>query len=237
MWALHVGKGYGLETACKCSECEWYFLIQDQRPERKECGQRNLRPDSWGLQHWEAGRGEEVSKEMQKRAAGQPEGRSVGKHACRREEVTGLSCCWSGRMSAEHCRTSQSSGGLWWPWQELSPWGGWEENLPEVRQMMGAKRAQIANKNSSRGILFLYYLSNGSETKEATRKSPNKGFINTLWRNFAQNLRIKDWELHFSMIICSLGALPGKSFITYTLVCMTWGEVLAGPLGKPRIVW
>ena len=149
-----------LVSAQSLNGISWY---ETKRPERKECGQRNLRPDSRGLQHWEAGR-EEVSKGMQKRAAGEPEGRGVGKRVCRREEVPGLSCCWSGRMSAEHCRTSQSSGGLWWPWQELSPWGGWEENLPEVHQMMGGKRAQIANRKRSKGILFLYYLSNGSET-------------------------------------------------------------------------
>lgn len=31
MGVLHMGKGYGLETTCKCSESEWYFLIRDQK--------------------------------------------------------------------------------------------------------------------------------------------------------------------------------------------------------------
>ena len=55
-----------LVSAQSLSGISWY---ETKRPERKECGQKNLRPDSRGLQHWEAGGGEEVSKGVQVRAA------------------------------------------------------------------------------------------------------------------------------------------------------------------------
>lgn len=50
-------------------------------------------------------------------------------------------------------------------------------------------------------------------------------------------MRIKEQVFLFNHDNLLLSALPAKAFITYILICMTWGEIMAGPLGKPRIVW
>ena len=163
MWVLHTGKGYGLETTCKRSESEWHFMIRDQKTREERMWAEKSEawlPGSPTLRGRWRRRGQQRGAEE---SSGEPEGYGVWKHVCRWEGWPTLSC-WPGRVSTELCRTSQSEGGLWWPRQELSPWGGWDENLSEVPQNMRGKRAKTANRKSSKGIRILYYLPNGSES-------------------------------------------------------------------------
>lgn len=219
--------GRGMDWKQLVSAREWYFLIRpkDQRG-------NNVGREIWGLPPRVSNTERPVEEKRSAEVDAEESSRRAWREWCLKargqtEEVAGLSCCWSGRMSAEHGRTSQSSGGLPSDLDKSLPARRLRWELVWLKSVRGWEgvRAKIATRNSSKGILFLYYLSDGRDytylkwLKRQQGKALTRASLTPYEEILSRTWELRDWELHFSMIICSLGANGSGEglFITYTL--------------------